>query len=228
MGSPSQYGGYVPRLVTEWKVFAFSRYNSTGSPVGHHCPRTRRSSPGESPRLVPNIRISVSAVYRQGLRAVGLKAALSKTFSAIQNRKELETRFYASQPRQNQEPTDFVYDLLKLQKKLDLEMLEKALVIIFLLDLNHKCRILWKCETHKTWFNSWRSLLNLRKDIHARQYEVLEIVITWKDQVLMSVGCLMLVIIQEIGEILKWCVDREMVEMIIGVTTRIAVKKSVV
>ncbi|GFX31561.1 hypothetical protein TNCV_688091 [Trichonephila clavipes] len=35
----------------------------------------------------------------------------------------------------------------------------------------------------------------------------------------------MLVIIEEIGEILKWCVDRIMVEMIIGVTIRIAVKE---
>ncbi|GFY25651.1 uncharacterized protein TNCV_2487711 [Trichonephila clavipes] len=41
----------------------------------------------------------------------------------------------------------------------------------------------------------------------------------------MSVGCLMLVIIDEIGEILKWCVDRIMVEMIIGVTIRTAVKE---
>ncbi|GFW03653.1 uncharacterized protein TNCV_2537641 [Trichonephila clavipes] len=41
----------------------------------------------------------------------------------------------------------------------------------------------------------------------------------------MSVGCLMVVIIEEIGEILKWCVDRIMVEMIIGVTIRIAVKE---
>ncbi|GFS75863.1 retrovirus-related Pol polyprotein from transposon 17.6 [Trichonephila clavipes] len=40
-----------------------------------------------------------------------------------------------------------------------------------------------------------------------------------------SVGCLMLVIIEEIGEILKWCVDRIMVEMIIGVIIRIAVKE---
>ncbi|GFW75367.1 uncharacterized protein TNCV_4190211 [Trichonephila clavipes] len=55
-----------------------------------------------------------------------LKAALSKAFPAIQNKKELETRFYASQPRENQEPTDFVYDLLKLNKKLDLGMSEKA------------------------------------------------------------------------------------------------------
>ncbi|GFX65288.1 uncharacterized protein TNCV_4821781 [Trichonephila clavipes] len=57
-----------------------------------------------------------------------LKAALSKAFPTIQNKKELETRFYASQQRQNQEPTDFVYDLLKLNKKLELGMSEKALV----------------------------------------------------------------------------------------------------
>ncbi|GFV22671.1 uncharacterized protein TNCV_2078611 [Trichonephila clavipes] len=57
-----------------------------------------------------------------------LKAALSKAFPAIQNRKDLETRFYASQQRQNQKPTDFAYDLLKLQKKPELGMSEKALV----------------------------------------------------------------------------------------------------
>ncbi|GFS68073.1 retrovirus-related Pol polyprotein from transposon 412 [Trichonephila clavipes] len=57
-----------------------------------------------------------------------LKAGLSKAFPAIQNWKDLETRFYASQQRQNQEPTDFVYDLLKLHKKLELGMSEKTLV----------------------------------------------------------------------------------------------------
>ncbi|GFT44626.1 uncharacterized protein TNCV_2808511 [Trichonephila clavipes] len=57
-----------------------------------------------------------------------LKAALSKAFPAIHYKKDLETRFYASPQRQNQEPTDFVYDLLKLHKKLELGMLEKALV----------------------------------------------------------------------------------------------------
>ncbi|GFX79267.1 uncharacterized protein TNCV_695791 [Trichonephila clavipes] len=57
-----------------------------------------------------------------------LKAALSKAFPAIQNMKDLEARFYASQQRQNQEPTDFVCDLLKLQKKLELGMPEKVLV----------------------------------------------------------------------------------------------------
>ncbi|GFW47137.1 uncharacterized protein TNCV_55901 [Trichonephila clavipes] len=57
-----------------------------------------------------------------------VEAALSKAFPAIQNKKERETRFYASQQRQNQEPTDFVYDLLKLNKKLEMGMSEKALV----------------------------------------------------------------------------------------------------
>ncbi|GFX61897.1 uncharacterized protein TNCV_3777081 [Trichonephila clavipes] len=46
-----------------------------------------------------------------------------------------------------------------------------------------------------------------------------------KDQVRMSVGCLMLMIVGEIGEIWKLCVDRVMAEMIIGVTTRMAVKE---
>ncbi|GFT39170.1 uncharacterized protein TNCV_3686711 [Trichonephila clavipes] len=47
----------------------------------------------------------------------------------------------------------------------------------------------------------------------------------WKDEVGMRVRCLVLVIIEEIREILKWCVDRVMVKMIIGVITRIAVKE---
>ncbi|GFW16754.1 uncharacterized protein TNCV_1639901 [Trichonephila clavipes] len=47
----------------------------------------------------------------------------------------------------------------------------------------------------------------------------------WKEEVGMSVGYLMLVIIEEIGEILKWCVDQVMVELIIGVTTRKAFKE---
>ncbi|GFS83463.1 uncharacterized protein TNCV_514031 [Trichonephila clavipes] len=57
-----------------------------------------------------------------------LKAALSKAFPAMENRKDLEIRFYASQQRRDPEPPDFVYDLLKLNKKLELGMSEKALV----------------------------------------------------------------------------------------------------
>ncbi|GFT30285.1 uncharacterized protein TNCV_3467301 [Trichonephila clavipes] len=55
-----------------------------------------------------------------------LKAALSKAFPAIQNRKDLVTRFYAPQQRQNQEPMEFVYDLLKLHKMLEMWMSKKA------------------------------------------------------------------------------------------------------
>ncbi|GFV62910.1 uncharacterized protein TNCV_5083931 [Trichonephila clavipes] len=47
----------------------------------------------------------------------------------------------------------------------------------------------------------------------------------WKDEVGMRVGCLILVINEEIRRILKWCVDRIMVEMNIGVTIRIVVKE---
>ncbi|PRD18641.1 UNVERIFIED_CONTAM: hypothetical protein NCL1_59947 [Trichonephila clavipes] len=59
---------------------------------------------------------------------VQLKAALSKAFPAIHNKKDLENRFYASQQRQDQELMDFVYELLKLNKKLELGMSEEALV----------------------------------------------------------------------------------------------------
>ncbi|GFY08995.1 uncharacterized protein TNCV_4661861 [Trichonephila clavipes] len=41
----------------------------------------------------------------------------------------------------------------------------------------------------------------------------------------MNVGCLMLVIIKEIGEILKWYIDQIRVEMIIGVAIRTTVKE---
>ncbi|GFT18868.1 uncharacterized protein TNCV_1672061 [Trichonephila clavipes] len=69
------------------------------------------------------------------------------------------------------------------------------------------------------------SYLSFMKDIPAKQCWVREIVIMWKDEVRMSVGCLMLMIVKEIGEIRKLSVDRVMAEMIIGVTTRIAVKE---
>ncbi|GFW46691.1 uncharacterized protein TNCV_1937591 [Trichonephila clavipes] len=85
------------------------------------------SSPREGSRLVSDIRISV-LVQNTATEFVQLKSALSKAFPAIQNRKDLEIRFYASQQRRNQETTDFVYDLLKLNKKLELEISEEALV----------------------------------------------------------------------------------------------------
>ncbi|GFT03720.1 uncharacterized protein TNCV_1102611 [Trichonephila clavipes] len=109
------------RGISQWRPTRFNLYD----------PKMRNARGfnvwPESPGLVPNIRIGVSAKYRHGLRTAESRA-LSKAFPAIQNKKELETRFYASQQRQNQEPTDFVYDLLKLNEKLELGMSEKALV----------------------------------------------------------------------------------------------------
>ncbi|GFT42642.1 uncharacterized protein TNCV_2165381 [Trichonephila clavipes] len=57
-----------------------------------------------------------------------LKAALSKAFPAIRNKKDFEIKFYSSQQRRDQEITDFIYDLLELHKKLELGMSEEALV----------------------------------------------------------------------------------------------------
>ncbi|GFW09884.1 uncharacterized protein TNCV_4252131 [Trichonephila clavipes] len=120
MLDPSSFANRTPLAPREgtpqWRPTKFNLYDPE-----------MRSARGfnvwpKSPGLVPNIRIGVSANFAQ------LKAALSKAFPAIQNKKELGTRFYASQQRQNQEPTDFVYDLLKLNKKLELGMSEKALV----------------------------------------------------------------------------------------------------
>ncbi|GFU44005.1 uncharacterized protein TNCV_4963231 [Trichonephila clavipes] len=54
--------------------------------------------------------------------------AFSKAFPAIRNKKNLEIRFYSSQQRRDQKPTDFIYDLLKLHKQLGLGMSEEALV----------------------------------------------------------------------------------------------------
>ncbi|GFW98824.1 hypothetical protein TNCV_2837851 [Trichonephila clavipes] len=51
----------------------------------------RTSSPGESPRLVPNI--GTALVQNTTRDFTQLKAALSNAFPAIQNRKDLETRF---------------------------------------------------------------------------------------------------------------------------------------
>ncbi|PRD34863.1 UNVERIFIED_CONTAM: hypothetical protein NCL1_13345 [Trichonephila clavipes] len=43
-------------------------------------------------------------------------------------RKDLESQFYASQQNRDQDPTDFIYDQLKVRIKLGLSMPEEALV----------------------------------------------------------------------------------------------------
>ncbi|GFT30784.1 retrovirus-related Pol polyprotein from transposon 17.6 [Trichonephila clavipes] len=57
-----------------------------------------------------------------------LKQALSEQFPVVRNRSELETRFYSSSQKHNQKPSDFVYDLLKIHKILNLEMTEEKLI----------------------------------------------------------------------------------------------------
>ncbi|GFU93455.1 uncharacterized protein TNCV_2728421 [Trichonephila clavipes] len=57
-----------------------------------------------------------------------LKQALSEQFPVVRNRSELETRFYSSSQKHNQKTSDFVYDLLKIHKILELEMTEEKLI----------------------------------------------------------------------------------------------------
>ncbi|GFT84196.1 uncharacterized protein TNCV_1150081 [Trichonephila clavipes] len=56
-----------------------------------------------------------------------LKQALSEQFPVVRNRSELETRFYSSSQR-DQQPSDFIYELLKIHKILKLEMSEEKLI----------------------------------------------------------------------------------------------------
>ncbi|GFT53659.1 uncharacterized protein TNCV_1918091 [Trichonephila clavipes] len=57
-----------------------------------------------------------------------LKLALSEQFPVVRNRSELETRFYSSSQRRDQQPSDFIYELLKIHKVLKLEMSEEKLI----------------------------------------------------------------------------------------------------
>ncbi|GFX63629.1 uncharacterized protein TNCV_2005581 [Trichonephila clavipes] len=56
-----------------------------------------------------------------------LKQALSEQFPVVRNRSELETRFYSSSQRRDQQPSDFIYELLKIHKILKLEMSEEKI-----------------------------------------------------------------------------------------------------
>ncbi|GFS73244.1 uncharacterized protein TNCV_4571631 [Trichonephila clavipes] len=49
---------------------------------------------------------------------VHLKKTLSEQFPVVRNRSELETRFYSSSRRRDQQPSDFIYELLKIHKVL--------------------------------------------------------------------------------------------------------------
>ncbi|GFV18855.1 uncharacterized protein TNCV_4757421 [Trichonephila clavipes] len=57
-----------------------------------------------------------------------LKLALTEQFPVVRNRSELETSFFASCQKNNQTPSDFVYDFLKIHKILKIEMTEENLI----------------------------------------------------------------------------------------------------
>ncbi|GFT15544.1 uncharacterized protein TNCV_3265411 [Trichonephila clavipes] len=57
-----------------------------------------------------------------------LKKALSEQFPVFRNMSELETRFYSSSQRRDQQPSNFIYELLKIPKVLKLEMSEEKLI----------------------------------------------------------------------------------------------------
>ncbi|PRD24055.1 UNVERIFIED_CONTAM: hypothetical protein NCL1_44785 [Trichonephila clavipes] len=112
-----------------------------------------------------------------------LKEALSKSFPAIRNKKELEIKFYASQQRRNQESTDFAYDLLKLHKKLGLGMSDEALVDHIFVRLEPQVQDYVEVRNPQSTVQLLRSCLSLSKDIRAKQSEVRGIVIMLKDEV---------------------------------------------
>ncbi|GFX68509.1 uncharacterized protein TNCV_2432161 [Trichonephila clavipes] len=67
-----------------------------------------------------------------------LKEALTKNSSVVRSRKDLEVKFYSTHQGRGQEPTDFIYDLLKVHKELGLRMSEEALVEHIFARLEHQ------------------------------------------------------------------------------------------
>ncbi|GFY22564.1 hypothetical protein TNCV_2178251 [Trichonephila clavipes] len=57
-----------------------------------------------------------------------LKQALKESFPTVPNKAESEARFAVPYQARGQAPTDFAYELLKLQKTLQLDMTEQSLI----------------------------------------------------------------------------------------------------
>ncbi|GFV77775.1 uncharacterized protein TNCV_1575231 [Trichonephila clavipes] len=79
-----------------------------------------------------------------------LKSALTKAFPRVRNRKDLEIQFYSLQQSRDQELTDFIYDLLKVHKKLGLSMSEEALVEFIFVRLEPQVQDYVKFRNPKT------------------------------------------------------------------------------
>ncbi|GFY11002.1 uncharacterized protein TNCV_2201101 [Trichonephila clavipes] len=115
----------------------------------------KRSSPGESPRLVPNIRISVSAEYRHGLRA-----AESSIFEVIpcHPKKEIFRDTFLRVAAETEPETDgFCLQFDKKQNKLDLGMSEKALVDHIFVSLEPQVQDYVEVRNPQKRSNCWRS-----------------------------------------------------------------------
>ncbi|GFX67880.1 uncharacterized protein TNCV_1973821 [Trichonephila clavipes] len=153
-----------------------------------------------------------------------LKMALSKTFPDIRNKKDLEIRFYSSQQRRDllccdQGPTYFIYDLLKLHKQLGLGMSKEALVDHIFVRLEPQVQDYVEVQNPQN------------------KVQLLDVLSTFEEKCSCKAmrgsrnsdnverrGWNECRIVGEIEGIRKFCVDRVMAEMIIGVIMRMVVK----
>ncbi|GFX16122.1 uncharacterized protein TNCV_4703781 [Trichonephila clavipes] len=106
-----------------------------------------------------------------------LKQTLSEQFPVVRNRSELETRFYFSSQRRDQQPLDFIYELLKIHKVLKLEMSEEKLIDHVVSRLENL--IMSKLDIHEILPISYKSLINTknvlcidRSEVRVRDLEV--------------------------------------------------------
>ncbi|GFX25399.1 uncharacterized protein TNCV_1423841 [Trichonephila clavipes] len=101
-----------------------------------------------------------------------LKQALSEQFPVVRNRSELETRFYSSSQRRDQQPSDFIYELLKIHKVLKLEMSEEKLIDHVVSRLEPQILIMSKLDIHEILPISYKSLINTKNVLCIDKSEV--------------------------------------------------------
>ncbi|GFU38475.1 uncharacterized protein TNCV_2434221 [Trichonephila clavipes] len=101
-----------------------------------------------------------------------LKQALSEQFPVVRNRSELETRFYSSSQRRDQQPSDFIYELLKIHKILKLEMSEEKLIDHVISRLEPQILIMSKLDIHEILPISYKSLINTKNVLCIGKSEV--------------------------------------------------------
>ncbi|GFY33334.1 uncharacterized protein TNCV_1897861 [Trichonephila clavipes] len=98
-----------------------------------------------------------------------LKQALSEQFPVVRNRSELETRFYSSSQRRDQQPSDFIYELLKIHKVLKLEMSEEKLIDHVVSRLEPQ---ILDYVVHEILPISYKSLINTKNVLYIDKSEV--------------------------------------------------------